>query len=131
MHAAALIMLGDLVNGGGCLAEGSEANNPLAKLSKAVAHGPLGGKQPRHHGQRQQHPLMGLHGGPSSMKRPCAASISIGTKRKRRKAFVSQVSTMTIILRYIDMVVAVPEKGFGREPAQRDEYFADFFLLRR
>ena len=49
------------------MAEGSEANNPLAKLSKAVAHGPLGGKQPRHHGQRQQHPLMGLHGGPSSM----------------------------------------------------------------
>jgi hypothetical protein len=62
-----LIMLGDLVNGGGCLAEGSEANNPLAKLSKAVANGPLGGKQPmRHHGQQQQ-PLMGLHGGPSSM----------------------------------------------------------------
>ena len=59
-------MLADLVNGGGCLAEGSEANNPLAKLSKAVAHGPLGGKQPMQHGQQQQ-PLMGLHGGPSSM----------------------------------------------------------------
>ena len=59
-------MLADLVNGGGCLAEGSDANNPLAKLSKAVAHGPLGGKQPMHHGQQQQ-PLMGMHGGPSSM----------------------------------------------------------------
>ena len=59
-------MLGDLVNGGGCLAEGSEANNPLAKLSKAVAGGPLAGKQPTHQGQ-QQHGLMGLHGGPSSM----------------------------------------------------------------
>ena len=59
-------MLGDLVNGAGCLAEGSEANNPLSKLSKAVAHGPMGGKQPMHHGQQQQ-PLMGLHGGPSSM----------------------------------------------------------------
>ena len=61
-------MLGDLVNGAGCLAEGSEANNPLSKLSKAVAHGPMGGKQPMHHGQQQQQqPLMGMHGGPSSM----------------------------------------------------------------
>jgi len=58
-------MLADLVNGGGCLAEGSDSNNPLAKLSKSVVEGPASmGKQPMHHGQHD--PLMGLQGGPSS-----------------------------------------------------------------
>ena len=64
------------------------------------------------------------------MKRPCAASISIAKKKKESVRFTSQHNDNHTEV-HIDMVVAVPEKGFGREPAQGDEYFADFFLLRR